>query len=342
MSWFKFLKGACLVKQKFKILLLNIIVLTFGNIWAADIEEGGNEIRLFQYSSLAAMGPEIIGEFKRVGYIAVEGVPGFADAYQRYLGFMRQFIDLPPEEQAKYTPSNYGARGWSRGVEVFNGKCDTFKGSFYAAIPDDASNIWPEESLTGFKEAYLDVATLVLNVGREILPLVGFTQSVKGLGRGLHYKSVSGSEDDGNPNWCGNHRDHGVFTCLCPEVYFDEEGNIVDRPEGAGLYIESKPVAPRRDIMLFQMGEVMELMTNGAVRATDHLVKKAFGPERYALAVFADPEEEVIINFSDSSVIEKYKDRLTEEDIAHGSVSFAAWNDRSLAKYNPKELDPTT
>jgi hypothetical protein len=75
------------------------------------------------------------------------------------------------------------------------------------------------------------------------------------------------------------------------------------------------------------------------------LVKKATdGSERFALAVFVYPIDEVIINFGGSSaeIIDKYKDRLTEEEIVSGIVTFDAWNARSLAKYNPKELAPPT
>ena len=43
-----------------------------------------------------------------------------------------------------------------------------------------------------------------------------------------------------------------------------------------------------------------------------------------------------------AEIIDKYKDRLTEEEIVSGIVTFDAWNARSLAKYNPKELAPPT
>jgi isopenicillin N synthase-like dioxygenase len=301
--------------------------------------------------ALTESAPEIVAEFKRVGFIAVEGVPGFGDAYQQFLATARQFTDLSKEERTQCTGATYAARGWSRGVEVFNGKTDTYKGSYYAVVPDNSSNIWPEEGLPELRNAYQNVATIVLEAGKQILPIVGFShENVKGLGRMLHYKSVAGGEDDGNANWCGDHRDHGVFTCLCSEAFY-KDGEVVSRPANSGLYIEGNPVgipldvAISRNIVFFQMGEVIELMTKGEVRATNHLVKKATdGSERYALAVFVDPMDEIIINFGGSStaIIEKYKDRLTEEEIVSGSVTFDAWNARSLAKYNPVELAPTT
>ncbi|MEI7494360.1 MAG: 2OG-Fe(II) oxygenase family protein [Alphaproteobacteria bacterium] len=346
------------MKQRFILLLLGMFALSTPTSYAAaDGEEALQDcsIKLFHHSSLQEPTTEVIAElkaeFKRVGFIAVEGVPGFGDAYQQFLATARIFADLSKEEQAVCTGATYAARGWSRGVEVFNGKTDTYKGSYYAVVPDDSSNVWPDENLPQLRNAYQNVATIVLEAGKQILPLVGFThENVKGLGRMLHYKSVAGGEDDGNANWCGDHRDHGVFTCLCPEAFY-RDGEVVSRPANSGLYIEGRPVgipledAITRNVVFFQMGEVIELMTKGEVRATNHLVKKATdGSERFALAVFVDPIDEVIINFGGSSaeIIDKYKDRLTEEEIVSGIVTFDAWNTRSLAKYNPKELAPTT
>jgi len=316
------------MKQKIKILFLSIVILGLGNIRAAS---EGEEIRAFSHSTLAAMGPEMIAEFQRVGYIAVEGVEGFADAYQRFLNVGRQFTALSPADQAECTPADFSGNGWSRGVEKFNGKTDTYKGSYYAKIPNVETNVWPDEILPDFRDAYQEVATLVLNVAREILPLVGFDGDVQALGRMLHYKSVPEGEDDDNPNWCGNHRDHGVFTGLCPEVYYDDAGDIVARPESSGLYIEGNPVAPRKDIMLFQMGEFMELLTNGKTRATDHEVKKALsGFERYALAVFIDPLNEITVTCDNAAVVEKYADRYEP------GITYEEWGKRSYRKYNPE------
>ncbi len=346
------------MKQRFILLVLGMFALSTPTSYAAagfatetSDEAPATEIKLLSYSSLQESASEIVAEFHEKGYIAVEGVPGFGDAYQQFLATARIFADLSKEEQAVCTGATYAARGWSRGVEVFNGKTDTYKGSYYAVVPDDSSNVWPDESLPQLRNAYQNVATIVLEAGKQILPLVGFThENVKGLGRMLHYKSVSGSADDDNPNWCGDHRDHGVFTCLCPEAFY-KDGEVVSRPANSGLYIEGRPVgipledAISKNVVFFQMGEVIELMTKGEVRATNHLVKKATdGSERFALAVFVYPIDEVIINFGGSSaeIIDKYKDRLTEEEIVSGIVTFDAWNARSLAKYNPKELAPPT
>lgn len=329
------------MKQKMRFLLIAIITLSLENLCANSQNEmttsSEDGIKVFQYSQLAEKGPEMTAEFKRVGYIAIDGVPEFEEAYQQFQGASNKFVKLSEADQAKCTPSNYAARGWSRGVEVFNGHRDTYKGSYYAAIPDDGTNIWPEEILPELKDAYQNVAMMVLNVAREVLPLIGFDHEIQALGRMLDYQAVPEGANDGNPNWCGNHRDHGVFTGLCPEVYYNDAGEVVVRPEGSGLYIEGRPVAPPRNLMLFQMGEFMELMTNGAVRATDHWVQKApSGYRRSTLAVFIDPLDEITVTCTDEAVKEKYADRYAD------GITYEEWGNRSLAKYNPKNLAPST
>lgn len=337
-----------LIKQKCLSVILVFGLCITQNIFASGSDDNepqetrpNNRIAVINYEELPASSFKIVSEFKRTGYIAISGVPGFAKAYQNLVDAMRAFTALPEHVQAKCTPNDYFARGWSRGVEaLIPGKKDTYKGSYYAWFPDNLENlnVWPKE-LPELQLAYTKVANLILEVGRQILPSVDFFQETRGLGRMLHYKSVPAGEDDGNPNWCGIHRDHGILTGLCPEVYF-RNGMPCERPVGSGLYIEGKPVAPPADLMLFQMGEVLELMTGGKVRATDHWVQKPpVGDvcERYALAVFFDPFGEFEITCDNPTVRAKYADRFP---LHTSEITYEEWGSRSLAKYNPINLAP--
>ncbi|MCE2716803.1 MAG: 2OG-Fe(II) oxygenase family protein [Pseudomonadota bacterium] len=321
------------MKQKIKFLFAAIIMLSLQNVTVA-MDEGvpeGNTIRLLPYSQLAELSVTMVEEFHRVGYIAIENVPGFEEAYENFLSAARKFTALSPEQQATCTPQDYSGNGWSSGVETFNGKLDTYKGSYYAKVPNESTNVWPDELVPELRDAYQAVATIVLNVAQEILPLIGFHDDIQALGRMLHYKAVPEGEDDGNPNWCGKHCDHGLLTGLCPEVYYNEAGEIVDRPEGSGLYIEGIPVAPRRNVLLFQMGEFRELMANGEMRATEHWVQKApSGFERYAMAVFFDPPNDTQLNCTNPDIIAKYADRYEP------GITYKEWGIKSYAKYNPE------
>lgn len=285
-------------------------------------------VPIFEYHTLSSSAPEIMTQFHERGYIAVRGVPGFIEAYNDFLGVARQFVAQSPEEKAKCTPSDPYALGWSTGIESFNGVRDSYKGSYYANIPQEENhpNIWP--ILPGFKEKYETLGSVMYKTGALLLSLIREYQAGPGLGRMLYYSPVFENKDDGSPNWCGNHRDHGLFTALCPEKFF-KEGMLVEKPEGSGLYILDQEISPPDDVMLFQIGEIMEIITNGEVKATDHLVKKAYGGyERFAFAFFFDTPADMVLHCTNPDVIKKYEDRYTE------GMTFQLWNDRSLAKYN--------
>ena len=83
-----------------------------------------------------------------------------------------------------------------------------------------------------------------------------------GIGRMLYYAPIKTNKDNKNPNWCGIHRDHGLFTALAPGVFF-KNNKQVSKPKDAGLYVRGKPINIPNDVLLFQIGETFELLTNG-------------------------------------------------------------------------------
>jgi isopenicillin N synthase-like dioxygenase len=259
------------------------------------------------------------------GIIAVKGVPGFQEVYKNYIQAARDFVALSDEEKATCTPPDYYSRGWSYGVEKFNGRLDTFKGSYYATIPEEVNgveNVWPENS--SFKEAYWAMAELIFETGKQILPQVDLHyDSLTGMSRMLYYAPVNPDTNDGNPNWCAEHRDHSMFTGLCPAT-FVKNGEIVAKPNDCGLYVRGVPVSFPKDVLIFQVGEAAQLLTNGMITATDHHVKKAMGDyERFTFALFFSPDREVRIN----STVTEYNDRYRP------GMTYGEWSDASFNKY---------
>merc|ERR1711862_388647 len=173
-------------------------------------------------------------------------------------------------------------------------------------------------------------AEIIHNVGQEVLSLLlNKNQETTCVARMLHYSAIPEGEDDGNPNWCGLHKDHGLFTGLGPERYF-LSGKQTAKPPNSGLYILNNEIYPKDDVILFQIGEALELATNGRTTATEHYVQKAFlGYERYALAVFFQPNEDMALSCQNEYVLKKYADRYSPD------MTYRVWNDRSLARYNP-------
>jgi isopenicillin N synthase-like dioxygenase len=154
------------------------------------------------------------------------------------------------------------------------------------------------------------------------------------LGRMLYYGKCTESAIE-NPLWCGSHFDHGLFTALLPAFYF-LDGNEVVEPIEAGLYIKTpidgifkKVVANDHEVLLFQVGEFGQLVTNDEIRATEHCVHKASGHiERYTMALFFEPPYESIIHSSSE---------LTK-DARYGGVagepcSYLRWHEESSKRY---------
>lgn len=304
-----------------KVLCLCIIV-THSLTLAADTPQIDHP-KIFHYNDLPSSSVDLIQEFHDKGYVAVKGVPNFPQAYQEFISSARAFITLPLAEKNKFKSLDTDSRGWWDGTETLNGVQDSHKGSYYAWLPEEncAPNIWPE--VHNFEASYKTLAGIMYKIGKEVLSIVESPSSgTKGLGRMLYYSPAQ--TDDGNANWCGKHLDHGLFTVLCPEIY-EKEGAIVSKPKGSGLYILDKEISIPDDVLIFQIGEVMELITDGAIRATEHFVKKAYdGYGRYTFAFFCDPPFDLRINCSNPIVMEKYKDRYTP------NMTYEEWNDRSI------------
>ncbi len=282
-------------------------------------------MNIVDYSALSSEKSRLNQSFHDKGVVGLRGVPGFEKAYEAFLQSSRQFIGLSHEQRAAYTPSDSYSRGWSYGIETFNNVTDAFKGSYYTKYPEDhatVTNIWPTTDLPEFKQNYLDLVKVIFEMGKELLPLMDIPlKDVTSTARLLYYGPIH------NPKaveWCGEHRDHGLITGLCAGTYY-LEGKRVPHPSGTGLFIRGEEVDVPDNILLFQIGEVAELVTNGAVTATDHQVRKAIGGyERYTLALFINPRPNYVMN----STLTKYNDRFSP------GMTFEEWDQRSYAKYN--------
>src|SRR3990167_1278688 len=282
------------------------------------------------------------------GVVGIRGVPEFEKKSRAYINAARRFSALPDENKQRYIPNRDAGdnEGYELGAEWFKTQEGTWqiddkKASFYAFVPDQSGNKWPHE--VDLRTPYLALGELIFNTGKRLLNVMGLNTAVGlrheqliGYGRMLHYHKESDATN-ANPNWCGAHFDHGVFTGLVPAYYF-RNGVEVEEPEEAGLYIKSarahdfeKINAADKSILLFQVGEFGQLISHDRIKATKHIVKKAQGEiERFTFALFYSVENEVVIT-SQSQLIEDV--RYVQHQSADGSISYGKWNEASLARY---------
>lgn len=285
------------------------------------------------------------------GIVGIKEVPHFEQTTRAYINAVRKFSLLDTAVKQRYVPDRDAGdtEGYELGAEWFkdaNGhwQIDDKKASFYAFVPDHIRNKWPKE--VDIKIAYLNLGELIFKIGKLVLNAIGLDESVGlnldklvGYGRMLHYHKENNTEN-GNPNWCGAHFDHGVLTGLVPAYYFRDEVEI-DEPEEAGLYIMpsdgqqfEKINANDKSILLFQVGEFGQLLSHDTIRATKHRVKKAKGEiERFTFALFFNADQQAVVN--SKSILSK-DERYASQQTPDGSITYNQWEVASYARYRAK------
>lgn len=279
------------------------------------------------------------------GIVGIRGVPGFVEKKQQLISQAREFVSLPEEIKEEYAPNRERGDlflGYEKGKEKFkrpDGKwvVDDLKVSYYAFVPESPKNRWPIEC--DLQQAYVDLGSLMVEMGTTVMEKIDLIGPSTGIylgdtphvGRLLHYQK-SGDTGVDNPYWCGAHFDHGLFTVLTPATYFVGETQV-DEPEEAGLYVNIqgtfKKVLADPEVMMFQVAEFGQLITNDAIRATEHRVQKASGfVERYAMALFFDVPLQTTIR--SSSVL--------TQDARYGGVtgvscSYQRWIEETFKRY---------
>lgn len=282
------------------------------------------------------------------GVVGIKDVPEFEEKSRAFIQAAQHFSQLETQIKQQYTPDRDTGKteGYELGAEWFkdsNGtwQIDDKKASYYAYVPEDTKNVWPNE--TDLRTPYLELGELMFNTGKLLLSAIGLNTAIGlnhdglvGYGRMLHYHKESDITNI-NPNWCGAHLDHGVFTGLMPAYYF-QNGKEVEEPTDAGLYIQPsdsdefvKVNATDKSVLLFQVGEFGQLISNDKIKATRHLVKKAKGEiERFAFALFYNAADETLIQ-SSSTLINDARYQLNQSN--DGFLTYAKWQEASYARY---------
>lgn len=291
---------------------------------------------------------------QKQGIIGIVNVPHFLSKSETFIKSAREFSSLDDVTKRKYKPNRNESRveGFEIGAEWFKNdinewEIDYKKASYYATIPDNPNNIWPNE--VNIRTSYIPLASLILDVGKLILNSLKLNDNIglnhklmTGCGRMLHYLGES-DINNSNDHWCGSHVDHGLLTGLIPAHYFCD-GKKVEEPSYAGLYVKSrqgnnfeKIQSIERSIIFFQMGEFGQLISNDRLFATPHLVKKAFYDiERYTFALFLNPD----LHFSTKSTSILQNDpRYLEQQTANGSITYKQWQEASYARYRAHAMN---
>ncbi len=325
-----------------------------GLLNAEDIEVLALDI--VAYEAFIQEDPESLEVLKRAlhekGIVGIRGIPGYKEKVLNFIEKAREFSSLSEEVKDAYSPNRSQGDlflGYEKGKEKFkrpDGRwvIDDLKVSYYGYVPDCPQNKWPRE--IDLRSPFLDLGSMMVEMGKAVMEKIGILGPSTGislerampLGRMLYYRK-SGNTVADNPFWCGEHFDHSMFTALLPAFYF-MEGEAIAEPTEAGLFVKTsidgtfkKVIADDPDVLMFQVGEFGQLVTNDAIRATEHRVHKAPGSvERYTMALFFDAPMDTVIH--STSVLAK--------DSRYGGIpgepcSYQKWNENTFKRFLVKE-----
>lgn len=184
---------------------------------------------------------------------------------------------VPPGEEVFYGGARDQKESFDLCFELPDGAVDARRDPFSGA------NVWP--ALPGFREAVSGYYAAVFELGRKLLsgfalaldlPEAFFDQFVTAPPsqlRMLHYPPNPAPDVTVG---IGAHTDYECFTILLPTRPGLEVMN------GAGLWIDAPP---RPGAFVVNIGDTLEMWTNGALVATSHRVRKV-NEERFAFPLF--------------------------------------------------------
>lgn len=241
---------------------------------------------------------EIGAAAREVGFFYISGSGIDEVVFDRMLAVTKQFFALPLEEKMRsYIGLSRCHRGYvpvgEEGVET---DMPDLKEAFDTALdlpaedPDHLAgnpmlgpNTWPD--IPGFAEAVTAYYQAVLEVGRHLLwafavalgedPDVFSRHATKTPSqlRLMHYRYNADAQDG---QGIGAHTDYECFTLLKPTAPGLEVLN------GAGEWID---VPPLDGTFVVNIGDLLELWTNGTFVATSHRVRRV-AQERYSFPLF--------------------------------------------------------
>lgn len=275
----------------------------FSDIPVIDVSPlGGSDT-----AAQARVAEELGAAARNVGFLYVTGTGIDETLFENLLAQTKRFFALPLEEKMKvYIGRSRNHRGYvPEGEEVFYGGTKDKKEAFDMSIdlpaddPDYVGgnpmlgpNQWPE--LPGFKEAANAYYKAVFELGKTLIG--GFAMA---LGekpdffdsyitkppsqlRLIHYPFDPNAKD---AMGIGAHTDYECFTLLRATSAGLEVLN------GAGEWIEAPP---KPGAYVVNVGDMLELFTNGEFVATSHRVRKV-KEERYSFPLFFTVDYETVV-----------------------------------------------
>jgi isopenicillin N synthase-like dioxygenase len=248
----------------------------------------------------AADAPRAIDHACRTtGFFALAGHGVDAGQRNELLDAARQFFALPAERKSEVALAKGGTawRGWfPLGDELTSGVPDLKEGYYVgralgpSELPLHGANIWPDDvpelgpAVDAWMVAMESIGQRVLAAMAEGLGLsrdwfrAGITSDPTVLFRIFRYPPHPPSADD---RWgVAEHTDYGLLTLLA------HDGTPGLEVRSGDTWIE---VDPDPDLIVCNLGDMLDRLTLGRYRSTAHRVRNVAGHDRISLPFFLDP-----------------------------------------------------
>jgi isopenicillin N synthase-like dioxygenase len=253
----------------------------------------------------------------RVGFFQLIGYGATGAQVDELFDVTRRFFNLPEADRlALDNRKSPHFRGYTRlGHEVTQGRPDAREqldfGPERPALRDypaeqpywliQGPNLWPDKALPELRTVAMAWADRMCVVGAELLRAIAvslelpedhFAAAFEGtpawMAKLTHY--VGGVVPAAGTQGVGAPADYGFVTLLLQ----DRVGGLEVRPHGSDDWI---PVAPLEGALVVNLGEMLEVATQGYLSATIHRVQAPPpGVDRYTVPFFWSPRLDAVID----------------------------------------------
>lgn len=259
---------------------------------------------LIDGTGVVSVASQIDAACRRDGFFRISG-HGIDPALRMNLdASAREFFSLDVEEKSKVAMALGGRawRGWFEvGHEFTSGVADVKEGFYFGTelSADDprvraglllhGANLWPQHpaALRGhvlrWMAAMSDLAGVIMRaiaVGLGLEPEYfekHLTADPTVLFRAFRYPPVA----DGDSAWgVGEHTDYGLLTLLAQ----DGSGGLQVRTADGWVDVDPDP-----DVLVCNIGDMLDRLTEGRYRSTPHRVLASVGSDRVSFPFFFDP-----------------------------------------------------
>ena len=250
---------------------------------------------------------EIDDACRRFGFFRVVG-HGIASERRTDLDRLaRAFFAQPDEVKAHIAMARAGQawRGWfPLGGELTSGRPDLKEGLYFGAElgadhpavragrPLHGPNLFPDEpaalrpAVLGWMAAMADLGDLLLRlmaVGLGLDP--GWFRATVAAEPTVLFRIFRYPPGRSDGWGVGEHTDYGLITILAQ----DDHGGLEVRGPDGWISVPADP-----DILVVNLGDMLDRMTEGRYRSTPHRVRNTSGADRLSFPCFVDPSWDAV------------------------------------------------